>query len=208
MRRGVSILKDRYQSSSVTELISLAWDALFRSERVLIYYISLQESETVDRTVFDATPVVKGELRDLEYARKQLERIPWEFMCDVYDGVKEFFVFKDAGNGALGHISWLYYEGDPNQTLRLGARECEVRFCLTLPEYRGRGLYPGALRAIQRYLKQRGFGKCFICVRDDNVSSIRGIEKSGFRLAGRTHLLKIFGFPIGGRRDTRYLKET
>jgi len=207
MRRSVSILKDRYRSSSVTELIALVWKALFKSERTLIYCVSLQEPDAIDRNGVDLAPIVKGELPELERARKQLERVPWEFMCDVYDGVKEFFVFKDAGNGTLGHISWLYYDGDPNQTLGLGPRECEVRFCLTLPEYRGRGLYPGALRAIQRYLKRRGYEKCFICVRDDNRSSIRGIEKSGFRLAGRTRLRKIFGFPIGGRRDTRYLKE-
>ena len=208
MRRGVAILKDRYRSSSFAELIALVWKALFRNERVLIYCISLQESDAVDRDGVEPPPIVKGELLELERARKKLERVPWEFMCDVYDGVKEFFVFTDAGNGALGHISWLYNVGDPNQDLRLGARECEIRFCLTLPEYRGRGLYPGALRAIQRYLKRRGYERCFICVRDDNLSSIRGIEKSGFRLAGRMNLRKVFGFPIGGRRDTRHLKKT
>lgn len=208
MRRSLSILKDRYQSLSVVELLALVWKALFKNERILIYCISLQGSDVVDRDEADPFPVVKGELADLEGARKALQRVPWEFMCHVYDGVSDCFVFKDAEEGTIGHISWLYYSGDPNQTLRLGARECEVRFCLTLPEYRGRGLYPAALEEIQRYLKARGFERCFICVNEDNRSSIRGIEKSGFRLAGSTRIRKVFGFQISGRCDTRQFVTT
>ncbi len=207
MRRGASILRDRYRSSSASELFALVWKALFRSERILIYSVSLQQPVAVDRAV-TPVPIVKGDARELEHDRKKLQRVPWELMCDLYDGVQDFFVFRDTGNGALGHISWLYYNGDPNQTLRLGDRECEIRFCLTFPEFRGRGLYPAALRAIQRYLKERGFERCFICVRDDNRPSIRGIEKSGFRFAGRARLRKIFGIPIGGNLDTKHLTTT
>lgn len=207
MRRGASILRDRYRSSSASELIALVWKALFRSERILIYSASLQQPVVVDRGV-SPVPIVKGDTRELEQDRKKLQRVPWELMCDVYDGVKDFFVFRDAGNGALGHISWLYYNGDPNQTLRLGDRECEIRFCLTFPQFRGRGLYPAALRAIQKHLTERGFERCFICVMDDNRPSIRGIEKSGFRFAGRARLRKIFGIPIGGNLDTKHLTTT
>jgi RimJ/RimL family protein N-acetyltransferase len=207
MRRAASILRDRYRSSSASELVALVWKALFRNERILIYCALLQQPVAVDRSV-GPVPIVKGDAGELEHDRNKLQRVPWELMCDVYDGVKDFFVFRDAGNGALGHISWLYYNGDPNQTLTLGDRECEIRFCLTFPEFRGRGLYPAALRAIQRHLRERGFERCFICVRDDNRRSIRGIEKSGFRFAGRTRLRKIFGIPIGGNLDTKHLTAT
>jgi hypothetical protein len=207
MRRGASILRDRYRSSSASELLALVWKALFRSERVLIYSVSLQQPVAVD-PADSPVPVVKGDVRELEHDRRKLHRVPWELMCDVYDGVQDFFVFRDAASGALGHISWLYYNGDPNQTLRLGDGECEIRFCLTFPEFRGRGLYPAALRAIQRYLSERGFERCFICVMDDNLPSIRGIEKSGFRFAGRVRLRKMFGIPIGGNLDTKHLTTT
>jgi RimJ/RimL family protein N-acetyltransferase len=204
MRRGIAILRDRYRYLSLVELIALLWDALFRSETVLIYCSVLQKPGVGDDD--QRHLVVKGELAHLERARTRLERAPWEFKCDLYDGVKDFFTHVDAETGAIGHISWVYYRQDPNRTLRLGDRECEVMFCLTLPEFRGKGLYPAALRAIQRYLKERGYERCFICATEDNLPSIHGIEKSGFRLAGTTHFRKLFGLQISRRLDTRHLK--
>jgi RimJ/RimL family protein N-acetyltransferase len=188
-------------------LVALLWSALFKSERILIYSTLLQRSGAADGAFAERFAVVKGALADLERVRKQLQRVPWEFQCDTYDGVKDFFVYLDAEKGAIGHISWIYYSDDPNRTLRLGVKECEVMFCLTLPEYRGKGLYPSALRAIQQYLRERGYERCFICATDENASSIRGIEKSGFRLAGTTRFRKFLGFQISRRRDTRYLAE-
>jgi RimJ/RimL family protein N-acetyltransferase len=203
VRRALSILADHCRELALPELAALLWNALFRSETILIYCATLRGSDAVDRD--GALPVVKGNLADLERARSSLQRVPWEFKCDLYDGVKDFFTYRDAESGTLGHISWIYHEQDPNRTLRLCAKECEIMFCLTLPEYRGRGLYPSALKAIQRHLKAQGYRRCFICVRDDNVSSIRGIEKSGFRLVGTTRFRKLLGFQVSRRRDTRQL---
>lgn len=203
MRRALSILADQCRELSLRELAALLWNALFRSETILIYCTTLQGSNADGRD--GAACVVKGSLADLARDRSTLQRVPWEFKCDLYDGVKDFFAYRDADSGALGHISWIYHEQDPNRTLRLGAKECEIMFCLTLAEYRGRGLYPSALKAIQRYLKGQGCRRCFICVSDDNVSSIRGIEKAGFRLVGTTRFRKMFGFQVSRRRDTRHL---
>lgn len=203
MRRALSILADSCRELSLPELGALLRNALFRNETILIYCTTLQGSDAADRD--GAPPVVKGSLADLERARSSLQRVPWEFKCDLYDGVKDFFIYRDVDSGAPGHISWIYYEQDPNRTLRLGAKECEIMFGLTLPEYRGRGLFPSALKAIQRYLKAQGYRRCFVSVRDDNVASIRGIEKAGFRLVGTTRFRKIFGFQVSRRRDTSQL---
>lgn len=208
MRRGFSILKDQLRDLSVSEVVLLLKSALFKNERILIYCVPLQESEIDDNSESQLSLIVKGELADLERARRQLEHVPWEFKCDLYDGVRDYFAFVDARNGTIGHISWIYYAQDPNRTLRLGAKECEVMFCLTLPEYRGKGLYPSALQAVQRYLRGRGYERCFICVSDGNFSSIHGIEKSGFQYIGRTRLRKVFGFQVSRRRDTRHLRGT
>jgi RimJ/RimL family protein N-acetyltransferase len=205
MRRGIAILRDRCRYLTFIELLALLRDACFRNETVLIYCALLQRPSAGGRDDHQRHPVVKGELAQLKHARERSERVPWEFQCDLYDGVKDYFAHFDAETGAIGHISWLYYSRDPNRTLRLGDRECEVMFCLTLPEYRGRGLYPAALRAIQRYLKERGYERCFICATKDNLPSIHGIEKSGFRLAGTTRFRKLFGLQISRRRDTRHL---
>jgi len=205
VRRGIGILRDQYKHLSFADFTTLLWSALFRKETILIYVAHLQRSDIGGGDHAPHFPVVKGNLSDLKSVRARLGRVPWEFKCDLYDGVREFFVYVDAENGAIGHISWLYYSQDPNRTLRLGVKECEVMFCLTLPEYRGKGFYPAALTAIQRYLRERGFEKCFICVRQDNLASIRGVEKSGFRLAGTTRFRKLFGLQISRRQDTRFL---
>lgn len=121
----------------------------------------------------------------------------WEFCCHLYDGVKEFFVYKE--NGEIGHISWIYFKRDPNRLLLLADEECEVKFCMTLPQYRGRGIYPTALIKIQTYLKETGYRRAFICVKDDNTSSIRGIEKSGFSSISRITLVKLMGIQLTKR---------
>ena len=207
MHRAISILRDNCRTLSVSEFIAFVWGALFKSERALIYCINVQESGTSVQIGNDAFPIVKGKPEDLELARSQSDSVPWEFKCDLYDGVEDCFVHLGGGAGqTIGHISWLYYRGDPNRTLSLGERECEVMFCLTLPEFRGRGLYPRALGEILRYLKGRGYERCFICAADDNRASIRGIEKAGFRAAGAVTVRKVLGFQVSPRRDTRLLK--
>jgi hypothetical protein len=140
-------------------MIALVWHALFKSQSILIYRISLRDANPADLGGHCGVSIVKGERADLERARRSPGRVPWEFMCDVYDGVRDFFIFRDPENATVAHISWLYYRGDPNQILLLGDKDCEVKFCLTLPEYRGRGLYAMALRVIQQYLKMRGYDR-------------------------------------------------
>lgn len=201
LKKAVYILKDHYRSLSFPELIVFLWTSLFKNERILIYCKSLQNPDISDKKK-SVLPIVKGELTDLD-GRKHLERLVWEFQCHLYDRVRDFFLYKE--NGTIGHISWLYYREDPNRMLRLGEKECEIKFCLTLPKFRGKGLYPAALQTIQQYLKEQGYRRCFICVNDDNLASIRGIEKSGFTLAGRMRVCKAFGFQISRRCDTRYL---
>ena len=202
MKRYVSILRDQYRALSLREFITFLWHALFKSERLLIYCRSLVDSEIIDEQL-TTVRVRKGELADLESARKHLGRLVWEYQCDRYDGVSDYFVYQR--NGVIGHISWLYYWEDPNRLLRLGEKECEIKFCLTLPELRGQGLYPAALQMAQRYLKESGYERCFICVKKDNLSSIRGIEKSGVQLVGKMRLRKLFGLQISSKSDTRRL---
>ncbi len=166
---------------------------LFRNDEVLVYAMNLP-GRPVAAEAGDPL-VVKGQPEHLDAERRLRNPVPWELQCDTYDGVRDCFVHIDGGR--LGHISWLYYKGDPNRILRLGDRECEVKFCLTFPEFRGRGLYPAALRAIQRDLTERAFHRCFICVRSDNTASIRGIEKAGFHKVGAMVLRKVMGIQVG-----------
>ena len=201
LRKAVAVLRDNCRGMTLPEFAAFLRLVLFRDEEILIYAASLPAAGTEPVT---GPRVVKGRAADLAAARDGDRSVPWELQCDEYDGVRDFFVYTE--DGRLGHISWLYYERDPNRILRLGAGECEVKFCLTLPEFRGRGLYPAALRAIQRYLGERGYRRCFICVRPDNGASIRGIEKAGFVRAGSTRLRKVLGVQVSRPQATRVLQ--
>lgn len=55
----------------------------------------------------------------------------------------------------------------------------------TPPAARGRGFYPILLRAMCRALAGEGRTRAWIAVAADNAASLRGIEKAGFRAAGK-----------------------
>ena len=204
VRKVATVLRDHYRTMSAVEFASFLGHALFLNERIAIYVMPLELALRGN----DAAQVAvrKGDTADLQAGRAALDRVPWELQCDIYDGVRDFFVHTDGAQ--IGHISWLYYRDDPNRILQLEDDECEVKFCLTRPEFRGRGLYPAALTTIQEYLRQRGYKRCFICVKEDNEPSIRGIEKAGFTRAGSTRIRKALGVQFSRPCRTRDLQST
>lgn len=64
--------------------------------------------------------------------------------------------------------------------------------CMTMPAYRGQGLYPLVLRASCQRLAAQGHRRAIITCAPDNMSSIRGIEKAGFRRVKNIYSLIIF----------------
>lgn len=204
MKKVLFILRDHYQSMSFLDFVAFVWHALFKNEKILIYYKSLYEKNLNFEINSSSRFIIKGDLKDLESERKRLINAPWEFQCDRYDKVIDFFMYIE--NGVIGHISWLYYKKDPNRLLRLSDEDCEIKFCLTLPTFRGKGFYPAVLQTIQCYLFNKGYQHCFICVKENNISSIRGIEKAGFLVVGQIHFRKIFGFQLNQKYDTRRLR--
>lgn len=74
--------------------------------------------------------------------------------------------------------------------------------CATLPEYRGQGVYPLLLEAACRHLAASGFTRVIITCAPDNLSSMRGIEKAGFRKVKTLHSLILFTRWIARQRET------
>lgn len=91
--------------------------------------------------------------------------------------------------GKLAHVSWLVTaEHDralPTRNVMLRAGEAEITHCVTLPEFRGRGLYPHAIRGLCRVASERGIERVFMITNHLNVASQRGIEKAGFVRRGK-----------------------
>lgn len=197
--RNIRIFMSRAKTLPLFDVVVLSLRAAFKMESVLVYCKDLEPSSSAAQEPSESyLNTQKCELAELEMLRKSMLNPSWELLCDTYDGVKDCFVFKDD-NGTIKHISWLYYEGDPNRILRLGPRDVEIKYSLTLPEFRGKGLYTKTLLAIQDYARGAGYRKVFIGVDQQNLPSKKGIEKAGFVLAGRLRLIKFAGIQINRR---------
>jgi RimJ/RimL family protein N-acetyltransferase len=203
VRKTIRILKiarSQYLNFGFREFTVLVFSSLFRIDRISIYARDLTNAIVRNDKHDIELHIKKGEPSELETIRSNMAAPSWEFSCDLYDGVKDFFIYKD--NGLIGHISWIYCNNDPNRIIDLSNDEGEVKYSLTLPEFRGRGIYPATLIAVQKYLKENGYKRLYICTREDNLPSVRGIEKAGFTFVTKISLIKVLGMQVSKRYAT------
>ena len=84
------------------------------------------------------------------------------------------WLLEDPSRCPLGYL--LFQEaGTEAEILRIG----------TLPEQRRRGVGLRLVRVFQAWCRQRGVGRVFLEVREDNHAARRLYERSGFTPAGR-----------------------
>ena len=192
--RFLTIARSLRQSLSLAEFFLAVRQSLFRNDPILVYMRELERTGPEEQGLWAHVKAEKGRLEELDAIASDLARPPWEFMCHRCDGVSDFFMVKNGG--VVQHISWIYYRRDPNRTVRLGKGDAEVKYALTLPAFRGKGLYPATLNSIASFLARQSFSRLFVSVHHHNSSSISGIEKAGFRRVGETRLRKMFGIQI------------
>jgi hypothetical protein len=132
--------------------------------------------------VFRALP--EEELRQLDagdagFAERQRERLARFGQSYAYG------VFVDS---RLAHVSWLLPQ--PARRLDLPAvtpdnRACaEITGCETLAEFRGKSLYPFAIRKLCRVAAGQGISRIYMKTHWRNTQSQRGIRKAGLQSAG------------------------
>ena len=184
--------------------ISVAWHAFHQSPSAALALVSdrlcanVRKLITLDRLdvfVCSRAMILRSEDRpDLEF--RPLKSNDFSRMCRRTDRFGEqarlyyeqrgitsaFGVFVD---GELGHISWAYtaeeYKREPYERFRLDAGEAEIVNCFTADAYRGKGLYPYAVRLIAAQLLSRGFERVFMNIEPGNEASRRGILKAGLK---------------------------
>jgi hypothetical protein len=84
-------------------------------------------------------------------------------------------------DGRLAHISWLIPAlREQPRTLSLRPNEAEISACITLPEFRGRNLYPITIAHIARDVKQ-DIRTIYMKTTVDNIGSQRGLLKAGLQ---------------------------
>jgi GNAT superfamily N-acetyltransferase len=90
------------------------------------------------------------------------------------------FAHPDADGRVLTYAFVLF----TTQYKRVLQEPCEVPMignCYTVPSARGRGLYGRMLAAVTADLAANGYRRVIISCQPDNVASMRGIERAGFK---------------------------
>ncbi|HYG60550.1 MAG TPA: GNAT family N-acetyltransferase [Symbiobacteriaceae bacterium] len=87
----------------------------------------------------------------------------------------------------LVHHSWVSagspYIGEAHVTLRIDRSDGYIYDCFTDGSCRGMGIFPAVLGHITCTLFGNGAARVWIAVEEENISSIKAIQRGGFRLA-------------------------
>ncbi|HWI50862.1 MAG TPA: GNAT family N-acetyltransferase [Symbiobacteriaceae bacterium] len=91
-------------------------------------------------------------------------------------------------NGVCVHHSWVTrgdtYIGETKSYLAIGPDEAYIYDCFTAGECRGMGIFPAVLSHVASALFGTGVTRVWIAVEEENRSSLKAIQKGGFRFAG------------------------
>ncbi len=113
-------------------------------------------------------------IEDSEFRQRQISRLERA-------GNKSSFAIYVRGR--LAHVSWLFspeaVSHEQPAILQLQAGDAEISACETLPEFRGRGLYPFAIQKICLQANHQGIRRIYMKTRFDNKASQSGIAKAG-----------------------------
>ena len=99
-------------------------------------------------------------------------------------------------DGRVAHRSWLHLDTVLPSLFGFAAAPV-VGDCATDPAFRGLHLYPHVLAHIVADVRARGMAtEVHVLVSPDNVASIRGIERAGFRLLDRLRGVRVGPFVL------------
>ena len=131
-----------------------------------------------------------------DFARFRAMPHPFARHAQFHDrfGIEECYLAFCRGR--IAHIAWIYYPDQakkhPTPFRILKPDEAAIANCVTLPEFRGQGIYPAVVRNLLQELKKQGYRRCYMYIETDNIASQRGVSKIGFKPVGKTWRLRFF----------------
>ncbi len=108
------------------------------------------------------------------------------------------FPFNDAwgllAGDELVHVSWMVTpEHDrlcKERAIRVQDGEVEITHCFTSEAWRGKGIYPHAIRLLCQQARAMNVKRVMMTTHQTNVASQRGIEKAGLRFVGTVRQMR------------------
>lgn len=83
--------------------------------------------------------------------------------------------------------------GEIKRNVKLGKKNIYFYDCYTIPEERGKGIYPSLLLRASQSAFHEGFKRALIFSESSNLFSQKGISKAGFQLIGKIVFSRILG---------------
>jgi len=173
MRRIIQRTK-AYDQRFAVGLAKLFYSNL-KVNRFVVYEMDLTQeikSFTDIRSDYDLR-VLKYD--DLGAYLPELEELPSEFHMHEIDGVENCVVALK--NGRIAHISWLYLKGDQDRWFDLAEDQADLNYSLTLPEHRGKALFPQALIEAVRWFRENNINTILMEVHESTKNMIRSMKK-------------------------------
>lgn len=128
-----------------------------------------------------------------------------EYVAEL-QGRGQLLAATDAQGGVTSY-AFVVFESFYKRILGEDTDTPIISNCFTLPAWRGQGLYPRLLRTSCRHLAAQGHRRALITCAPDNIASVRGIEKAGFRRVKTLYSLIFFARWIAVQRTELPLTE-
>jgi GNAT superfamily N-acetyltransferase len=126
--------------------------------------------------------VRRSDLAGLLHHRGRQPGLPRQFYMDLTHGLRRCYL--GLVDGRLAHVTWVLTTADRPRQMRLGPDDIMLDGIYTLPEFRRRGLLSAVEGAILDDARREGRRHAYAHVSHDNVASLRGMVKTGFRPVG------------------------
>jgi CelD/BcsL family acetyltransferase involved in cellulose biosynthesis len=180
-------------------LFGAAWSRLVFS-RVAVLVFAYERVNGIDTK--SEIEIREGRLSDLAHlAAAHIDDFPAERLTNARErlrmGDKLYVAWK---KDECAHVAWTRLRNELTASSELGDR-CRLNLgkpaviiydCWTPSDMRGKGYYPTVIREIVRLDETRGTEHYIYC-RSDNLPSVRGIIKAGFKLRYRMRRTCILG---------------
>lgn len=196
----------------VGEFYSLAreqWRRLFVREKIFAFEKSLParlKIETkVNVNVRLAQSIDISKLAEKIRTKGMKERIRKGHLCFIADM-----------NSEIVHLKWVTFDhayvSELKRKIHLDSNSAYINSSYTVPDYRGFGLDPEVTMKVFDYSYKKGIKKVYILVSHNNHSSLRVVQKLGYRKMGEIRLIQVLSFrkyTIEGatEKDCNKLKE-
>ena len=100
-------------------------------------------------------------------------------------------------NGQLAHWSWTFDDVALPGQFGFNTQLPVIGNCFTTESFRGLHIYSRVLAHIRSDIRSQHLAaKVYVLVSPDNIASIKGIERAGFRCLARLSGLRVLGFII------------